>query len=54
MFSRSEKELRWSVFELLPISSQKHIHNLIMTQAERYAVAPIRAPVQRTHLVRVK
>ena len=54
MFSRSEKELRWSVFELLPISSQKHIHNLIMAKAERYAVTPIRAPVQQLRLVRIK
>ena len=54
MFSRSEKELRWSVFELLPKNSQKHIHDLIMTQGERYSVVPIRAPVQQFHLIRIK
>ncbi len=54
MFSESEKELRWSVFERLPLNSQIHIHNLILKQGERHVPAPIRVPVQQRQLVRIK
>jgi hypothetical protein len=51
MFSQKEKEARWTLFEKLPLTSQKHIHNLIMLQGERYRISTV---VQQRHLVRVK
>ena len=39
MFNEQEKLNRWSLFELLPMSKQIQIHNLILVSAQRIVPA---------------
>lgn len=59
MFTYEEKRNRWTLFDLLPLDKQRHIHNLILRSAQQVcpSTKAIVLPVRKTanlHLVRAK